>query len=41
MIDPKQSVVFPYIYGSMAFSLGKKSESYTHKWVCYVRGVNN
>jgi hypothetical protein len=21
--------------------MGKKGESYTHKWICYVRGVNN
>ena len=25
----------------MAFSMGKKSESYTHKWICYVRGLQN
>ena len=41
-MDIESEVVFPYIYGSMAFSLGKKSESsQTHKWICYVRGVNN
>lgn len=35
-------VVFPIVYGSMAFSLGtKKTETSTHKWICYVRGVNN
>ena len=33
--------MFPYIYGSLAFSMGKKGDSYTHKWICYVRGVNN
>ena len=36
-----EEVVFPYIYGSLAFSMGKKGDSYTHKWICYVRGVNN
>lgn len=36
-----QELVFPYVYGSLAFSLGKKGESYTHRWICYVRGVNN
>ena len=41
-MDIESEVVFPYIYGSMAFSLGKKSETHqTHKWICYVRGVNN
>jgi hypothetical protein len=37
----KGEVVFPYVYGSLAFSLGKKGDSYTHRWICYVRGVNN
>lgn len=39
--EESQEIVFPYIYGSLAFSMGKKGESYTHKWICYVRGVNN
>lgn len=38
---PNKEIVFPYVYGSLAFSLGKKGESYTHRWICYVRGVNN
>lgn len=36
-----EEIVFPYVYGSLAFSMGKKGDSYTHKWICYVRGVNN
>lgn len=41
-VEPKRKeLVFPYIYGSLAFSLGKKGDSYTHKWICYLRGVNN
>lgn len=40
-VDHTQEIVFPYIYGSLAFSLGKKGDSYTHRWICYVRGVNN
>jgi transcription initiation factor IIF auxiliary subunit len=36
-----EETVFPYVYGSLAFSMGKKGDSYTHKWICYVRGVNN
>ena len=41
--DGKQvnEFVFPYVYGSLAFSMGKKGDSYTHKWICYVRGHNN
>lgn len=39
---PETEVVFPIVYGSMAFSMGtKKTETSTHKWICYVRGVNN
>ena len=34
-------VVFPYYYGSLAFSLGKKGENFTHRWICYVRGIGN
>jgi YEATS domain-containing protein 4 len=31
----------PIVFGSMAWSLGKKAEEgKTHKWVCYIRGVN-
>lgn len=36
--------MFPIVYGSLAFSMGKKAETSsanTHKWICYVRGVNN
>lgn len=33
--------MFPYVYGSLAFSMGKKGENYTHRWICYVRGYNN
>jgi hypothetical protein len=39
--ERQKGLVFPYIYGSLAFSLGKKGDSYTHKWICYLRGVNN
>ena len=35
-------IVKPFIYGSVAINLGKKSkEETTHKWCVYVRGVNN
>lgn len=35
-------IIKPFIYGSVAFSLGKKAnEEITHKWCTYVRGVNN
>jgi YEATS domain-containing protein 4 len=40
-INNSEEIVFPYIYGSLAFSMGKKGDNYTHKWICYVRGVNN
>jgi len=36
------SVEKPIIYGSSALWLGKKSEeTKTHKWTCYVRGIDN
>ena len=43
MSFPKEeSITKPIIYGSMSFWLGKKAEEKaSHKWVCYVRGVNN
>jgi len=38
----EESITKPIIYGSMSFWLGKKAdEKASHKWVCYVRGVNN
>ena len=40
--DKNQIIVKPFIYGSVAINLGKKSkEDNTHKWCVYVRGVNN
>ena len=40
--EKNQIIVKPFIYGSVAISLGKKSkENTTHKWCVYVRGVNN
>jgi transcription initiation factor IIF auxiliary subunit len=40
--EKNQIIVKPFIYGSVAISLGKKSkEKLTHKWCVYVRGVNN
>ena len=41
---PQQNeiIIKPFVYGSVAFSLGKKSnEDISHKWCVYVRGVNN
>lgn len=30
------------VYGNIAFPLGKKAEEgRTHRWICYVRGVQN
>ena len=37
-------IIKPIIYGSIAFSLGKKNpekEKVSHKWCAYVRGVDN
>ena len=40
--EKNQIIVKPFIYGSVAIYLGKKSkEEATHKWCVYVRGVNN
>ena len=40
--EKNQIIVKPFIYGSVAINLGKKSkEEATHKWCVYVRGVNN
>ena len=40
--EKNQIIVKPFIYGSVAISLGKKSkEKLTHKWCVYVRGINN
>ena len=40
--EKNQIIVKPFVYGSVAISLGKKSkEDTTHKWCVYVRGVNN
>jgi len=40
--EKNQIIVKPFIYGSVAISLGKKSDKkLTHKWCVYVRGVNN
>ena len=41
---PQQNeiIIKPFVYGSVAFFLGKKShEDISHKWCVYVRGVNN
>lgn len=37
------TISVPVVYGTIAFSLGKKAEEgvKTHKWTCYVRGINN
>ena len=35
-------IIKPFIYGSIAFWLGKKAEEFiSHKWCVYVRGLNN
>ena len=40
--EQNQIIVKPFIYGSVAINLGKKSkEEATHKWCVYVRGINN
>jgi YEATS domain-containing protein 4 len=40
--EKNQIIVKPFVYGSVAISLGKKSKGEaTHKWCVYVRGVNN
>ena len=40
--EKNQIIIKPFIYGSVAINLGKKSkEEATHKWCVYVRGVHN
>jgi YEATS domain-containing protein 4 len=43
--EKNQIIVKPFIYGSVAINLGKKSKEEAthkwHKWCVYVRGVNN
>ena len=40
--EKNQIIVKPFVYGSVAISLGKKTKGdITHKWCVYVRGVNN
>ena len=40
--EKNQIIVKPFVYGSVAINLGKKSkDEATHKWCVYVRGVNN
>ena len=40
--EKNQIIVKPFVYGSVAIYLGKKSKGEaTHKWCVYVRGVNN
>ena len=40
--EKNQIIVKPFVYGSVAINLGKKSKGEaTHKWCVYVRGVNN
>jgi hypothetical protein len=36
----KPNDVVPFVYGSIAFSLGKTEDGTTHRWTIYVRGVN-
>jgi len=36
------TLCIPFVYGSVAFFLGKKADEYhTHRWTLYVRGPNN
>lgn len=40
--EKNQIIIKPFVYGSIAVSLGRKSkEENTHKWCVYVRGVHN
>ena len=40
--EKNQIIVKPFVYGSIAIGLGKKTKGdITHKWCVYVRGVNN
>ena len=40
--EKNQIIIKPFIYGSVAINLGRKSkEEATHKWCVYVRGVHN
>ena len=36
----KPNYVVPFVYGSIAFSLGKTEDGTTHRWTIYVRGAN-
>mmetsp|Transcript_26054 Transcript_26054/g.38522 ORF Transcript_26054/g.38522 Transcript_26054/m.38522 type:complete len:291 (+) Transcript_26054:232-1104(+) len=36
------TICLPFVYGSVAFFLGKKADEYhTHKWTLYIRGPNH
>jgi YEATS domain-containing protein 4 len=38
----KTTACLPFVYGSVAFYLGKKADDFqTHQWTLYVRGPNN
>eukprot|EP01017_Pseudomicrothorax_dubius_P007567 TRINITY_DN12369_c0_g1_i12.p2 TRINITY_DN12369_c0_g1~~TRINITY_DN12369_c0_g1_i12.p2 ORF type:complete len:233 (-),score=49.66 TRINITY_DN12369_c0_g1_i12:1447-2145(-) len=40
MTEPN-TVAIPIVYGSISFWLGKKADDQnSHKWVCYLRGLN-
>ena len=40
--EKNQIIIKPFIYGSVAINLGRKSkEEATHKWCVYVRGIHN
>eukprot|EP01016_Furgasonia_blochmanni_P049604 TRINITY_DN7547_c0_g1_i6.p1 TRINITY_DN7547_c0_g1~~TRINITY_DN7547_c0_g1_i6.p1 ORF type:complete len:248 (+),score=30.01 TRINITY_DN7547_c0_g1_i6:69-812(+) len=37
-----ETVSKAFVYGTISFWLGKKADDqHSHKWICYVRGVNN
>ena len=42
-VPPQNEIIIkPFVYGSVAFFLGKKShDDISHKWCVYVRGLNN
>ena len=41
-MSKKNQISIPIVYGTISFYLGKKAnDQNSHKWVCYVRGVNN
>lgn len=38
----EKQVYVPIVYGNISFWLGKKADTQaSHKWVCYVRGLQN